>query len=621
VPGRGWEPPERLVITPQTCTVLFTEESGRRSKTYDFTILPLSSALQRWLAAAFARATGPRGGAKRAGTADHYFQVVKKFASVLAAAQPPPSRPQEVTTAHIAAFRLVLPPASFHHQVQGLRTLMRQDQELQPDVRRAVCEGRLRRRPLPKILAYTDAERQQILTAARGDVRRARDRIRAGRDLLARYRRGELTPGSDEMKAGWALDVLDSTGDLPRHACGAIPDRLIALGGAKKLMPMLCLTLPEAAAFSVLLVDLTGENFGTVIGWPAACFRPDGGRGSTQVALVEETKPRRGPSREHMVIAIEDLPASLAGVIEGDDEHRLFRSPLRTYRLLLDLSALARKHGGLTRAFSYLTVQGRGRRWSASLHSFYVGKWAESHGFPRPPRDEASSGRPQAPGADGSAAGHGKPSVSTQRLRQTALERRRRPIAHSPGTLHDYYLRRSPKVLEECRGIVRKTLDAEVAKARRVQEIPVFTRGFLARAGTDPAGTAAEMGVDTQTLKRMLAGDQDTVLAACTDHRNPPHTPSGTACDLSFLHCLSCPNARALPHQLPAQVAAHDQLTTLRANLEPEEWRHRYGEPFTRLSDLLRHYSGEDREDARSRVLPGERDRVTALLDGRLDLR
>lgn len=185
--------PDRLVITPKTCTVLFTEESGRRSKTFDFTTLPLTFEPQVWLAMAFARATGPRGGAKKVSTANGYFDVVRAFASVLAAAQPPPRRPQEITAAHIAAFRLALTPATFHHRVHKLRRLMRQDAALRPEVRRAVCEGRLHRRPLPKMLAYTDAERQQILTAARGDVRRARDRIRAGRDLLARHPRRTAT--------------------------------------------------------------------------------------------------------------------------------------------------------------------------------------------------------------------------------------------------------------------------------------------------------------------------------------------------------------------------------------------------------------------------------------------
>lgn len=622
-PDRGWAPPERLVVAPQACTVMFIEEGGGRSKTYDFTILPLSAPLQRWLAAAFARATGPRSGAKRIGTANHYFQVVKKFASVLAATGPPLSHPQDVTTAHIAAFRLALTPASVHHQVLGLRTLMRQDTQLRPEVKRAVCEGRLLRRPLPKILAYTDAERQQILTAARGDIRRAKERIRGGRDLLARYRRGALTPDSAEMRIGEALDVLDRTGDLPRHAHGAIPDRLKRLGGVTTLMPMLCLTRAETTAFSVLLMDLTGENFGTIVDWPAVHFRPDGGQGNTQVALVEETKPRRGPSREHMVVAIEDLPASLADALAEDDEPRLFRSPLRTYEMLLDLNALARRHGGSTRAFSYLTLQGgEGGKWSAKMRSLYVGRWAESHGFPRQPSGGSLPREPEEADEDAEpSAGPTRPYVSTQRLRQTALERRRRPIAHSPRTLNDYYLRRSPRVQEESRGIVRQALDVEVAKARRVQEIPVFHRSFIDRAASDPVGAAGEMGVDTETLERVLAGDQDTVLTACTDHRNGPRTPPGTACDLSFLHCLSCPNARALPHQLPVQVTAHDQLSGLRSDLDPAEWEHLYGGPFARLNDLLRHYSGEERDHARRCALPEERDRVAALLDGRFDLR
>ncbi|MFE9614202.1 hypothetical protein [Streptomyces sp. NPDC006012] len=602
--------------------MLFTEENGRRSKIFDFTTLPLGFELQAWLAAAFARATGPRGGVKKVRTAIGYFEVVRAFASILAASQLPPSRPQEITTAHIAAFRLALTPASFHNQVHKLRRLMREDEVLRPEVRRAVCEGRLHRRPLPKMLAYTDAERQQVLTAARGDVRRARDRIRAGRDLLVQYRRGELPPGSTEKTTGEALDVLDRTGALPRLAGGQTSRRLRALGGVKTLMPMLCVTRMEAAAFSVLLVDLTGENLGTIIEWPAVHFRPDGGQGSTQVALVEETKPRRGPSREHMVVAVEDLPASLAGAVEGNDEHRLFRSPLRVYQLLLDLSALARKHGGLSMAFSYLTVKGEAEKWQANMISGYVGEWAVRHGFPR-----ASRGRSPAEGLGAPYTGQepvsrgDKPCVHVQRLRQTALERRRRPIAHSASTLNDYYLRRSPQVLEDSRNIVREALDAEVAKARRVLEIPVFTHGFLERATTDPAGAAAEMGVDAETFKRILAGDQDTVLASCTDHHNGPGTPPGTVCDLSFLHCLSCPNARALAHQLPAQVTAYDRLAALRADLEPREWDLRYGEPFARLTDLLRNYSPQDQDDARSRVLPEDRDRVAALLDGRLDLR
>ena len=71
--------------------------------------------------------------------------------------------------------------------------------------------------------------------------------------------------------------------------------------------------------------------------------------------------------------------------------------------------------------------------------------------------------------------------------------------------MNDHYLRRSPQVVKESQDIVREALDDEIAKARGVQGIPVFTPDFLARANADPAGAAAEMGVDAMTLKRIIA--------------------------------------------------------------------------------------------------------------------
>ncbi|QSE87722.1 hypothetical protein JWS13_03515 (plasmid) [Rhodococcus pseudokoreensis] len=603
----------------------FIEESGRRSKVYDFTTLPVGPELQRWMAQVFADTTGPRGRAKRVSTAEHYYGALRKFAAVLTSVDSPPTVPGDIIPAHVAAFRLALAPGSFNAQIQRLRTLVRHDTELHAQTRSAIAEGRLPRRPLPTIRAYTDDDRQQILTAARGDIRRARERIRAGQELLARYRRGEPDRRSQEERIGRVLDVLDLTGELPRLPCGQIPDSVQALGGVRVLLPMLCLTRMEATAFAVLLVDMTGENFGTVIDWPAVHFRPDGGFGEPAVALVEETKPRRGPAREHMVVAVEDLPAGLAGILDGDsEERRLFRSPLRVYLLLLELSALARRHGGLTRAFSYVGMSvGRNHdRWLSSMRSYYVGCWGERHGFPRPP-----GRRPDQSCKDRTAlnpqptAGQVKPNVSTQRLRQTAIERHRRPVAHSRATMNDYYLRRSPQVAAESRDIVREALNDEVSKARAVQTVPVFTPGFLDRAQSDSAGAAAEMGVDIDTLTRILAREQDTVVASCVDHRDSPYTEPGTPCDASFLQCLLCPNARALPHQLPIQVATHDRLAALRTNLNPQTWDRRYAEPFARLTDLLGHYSVEDRDTARHRLSPEDRQLLDDLMNGRLDLR
>ena len=493
------------MVTPETCTVLFTEEKGHRSRLYDFTKLPVAADVQRWMARCFARATGPRGGAKRLNTANSYYMLFAHLSRVLASAQHPPATVGQIAPAHIAAFRLSLTPASLNNSIHRLRTLVRHDDELPAGTRRCICAGRLPRRPVAKILAYTEQERQQILGAARADIRKARDRIHGARELLDRYRRGEAARlDQRERRTAQALDVLDRTGDLPRHDCGAIPDWAQDVGGAHGLLPMLCLTRMEAAAFAVLLVDMTGENFGTIIDWPAAHFRPDGGLGDQAVALVEETKPRRGPNREHMVAALEDLPGEVAGVLADDGESRLFRSPLRAYSLLLDLTSLARRRGGFDVAFAYVAISGAAK-WRAGMNSFYVGRWAEDHGFPQPPPS-----RPDRPGMPRSApADTAKPPVLLLRLRQTAIERGRRPIAHSRDTMNDHYLRRSPQVVKESQDIVREALNDEIAKARSVQGIPVFTPDFLDRAGTDPAGAAAEMGVDAMTLKRIVAREQE----------------------------------------------------------------------------------------------------------------
>lgn len=48
-----------------------------------------------------------------------------------------------------------------------------------------------------------------------------------------------------------------------------------------------------------------------------------------------------------MVTPIEGLPDSLAGLfVKGDESEVLFRSPLRVYLLLLELTELSRRHGG-----------------------------------------------------------------------------------------------------------------------------------------------------------------------------------------------------------------------------------------------------------------------------------
>jgi len=567
--------------------VRFLEETGRSSKVFTFGKMPVDPAMQRWLAQVFANRAGARSSVKRLKTAESMFVVLGMFAAVLSESAAPVRGPQDLTAAHIAAFRLrhAAKKAGWRYLKQ-LQSILRDDPALPREVLVAMLTV-----PRPErggdgapggVTAYTDSEMQLIMTAVRHDIRTARDRIRAGRALLARYRADRPGLDSGDQQAGWVLDVFEATGEMPRYPSGLLMAAVNRGGGAFQLASRLCLTLHEVTAFAVLLTALTGENFGTVVAWPAACHRPDGRHDVSAedggVALIEQVKPRRGPEREHMVVPLEDLPPGLREVLSGDADDRLFRSPLRLYLLLAELTEVSRRHGGHTSVFSAFTpYPGRhgGPPWVEGVGAHHLRRWASAHGFPTADLAEQA----------------GLPAVSVRRLRQTVIEQARRPVSHTRATMNDHYLMRSRDVRDDSRRVVSAALRDEVAKARAVQRMPVFTAEFLARAGQDLEGAAAESGLEVQTLKRMMAGEQDTVLASCTDHLAGPYSDAGEPCTASFLACLGCQNARALPHQMPVQLAAAERIAQLRGHLEPTLWQVRYEPRLQQLLDILRAYT------------------------------
>jgi hypothetical protein len=177
-----------------------------------------------------------------------------------------------------------------------------------------------------------------------------------------------------------------------------------------------------------------------------------------------------------MVAALEDTAPALAGLLDSPDmEHRLFRSPLRVYLLLLDLREVGRRHSGTGSLFTALAPGGGGvdGRWASRVH---VVRWARAHGFPA--ADQA------APGS--------RPAIDVRRIRQTVIEQRRQPVAHTRRTMNDHYLARSRDVQAESRVVVGTALRGQVEAARARQKIPVLTAGFLARAREDLPGAAAE---------------------------------------------------------------------------------------------------------------------------------
>jgi hypothetical protein len=591
--------------------VHFIEERTGRQKLFDFSAFPVPAGLGQWLARAFARRTGSRSGIKQIRTAANCFATLRAFSDWLADADGVPSGPADLTAAHVAAFRLrhAATPGGAE-LVTRLRSALRNDPELPEPVRTALLARPPRRPQTVRPVAYDDGEWQLIMAALRADVRRARDRIRAGRQLLADYRAGRLSPGGPDARLGSVLDVFDSTGELPRYRNGLTTVRVSQAGGAPAVTSMLCLTLEEMTAFCVLLCALTGENLSTVAAWPAVSYQPAGPAGGTapQVALVEQVKARRGPEREHAVAALEDLPASLSDLLEGgDSEGGQLRSPVRVYQLLIELTEASRRLGGHRLAFSAYTPKRNATSsyWVEGVTSNHVCSWAHNHGFP-------SSGTGQQPP---------RPSIEVRRIRQTVIERGRRPISHTPATMNDRYLATSRNVQADSRIVVADALREQLDKARACQAAQVFTSAFVAEAERDLDKAAERSGLPPALLTGLIEGDHDTILAACTGHRNPPGSRPNQLCTASFLTCLDCENARALPRHLPIQLVMADRLTTLAAHLDPALWRVRYEPRLDQLHQILAQHTAAERAQAREAITPEQIALVDDVLAGRWDLR
>ncbi|MFJ1699733.1 hypothetical protein ACIOHC_32395 [Streptomyces sp. NPDC088252] len=144
-----------------------------------------------------------------------------------------------------------------------------------------------------------------------------------------------------------------------------------------------------------------------------------------------------------MVTPLEDLPSGLGDLLKSPDgDLPLFRSPVGVYQLLLDLTALSRRHGDHVLALSGFNPR-RTRpkdRWPQGVRASYIGKWAVKHGFPT-----------------GETVDGGPPPVEARRIRQTGIEHSRRPVAQTRRSMNDYYLKRSPAVQRESRTVVGET--------------------------------------------------------------------------------------------------------------------------------------------------------------------
>ncbi|MFF2185090.1 hypothetical protein [Streptomyces sp. NPDC058155] len=587
----------------------------------------MSAGLREVLVAAFVKRVAPGAGLNSLHSIDHVYGALVKFDRYLTALQWPPREVQHLAPEHFDGFyksRMHL--ACAPDERSELRLLLAEVDGLTD-----VMAGRVatalpgRHRKDTSKESYSRVEFKRIADAARSDLRAAARRIRANRELLRQFRDGELQAGDDHQLTLklQLLDWADRFADVPRYvrtsgvAAGrSFPQRWIKpqFGSVKEVVSWLHLTMDEIAAGAVLLAAMTGENPEVIHKTPAAHHRADGYSGGPGTAIVDLRKLRRG-RYAYMNLALTDVPDWIS-IPEEPEEVRArdeLHTPFGLYVLLLELTARSRAMtGGKRLLIGYATngasdggvKSGRLRPFPSCL---LVTRLSRAWSLPSDTLGKDDKPVPLV--------------VRLDLLRLTYIELNQKPVAHTEKTAVTHYMLRNRGNVTEYRKVVAQVLASEVDKARTRGTVTVMSAQEVERSRLDPVTVAAELGLDPVTLKRMIAGELDTVLASCTDNKNSPHAPPGQPCPASFMLCLGCECARALPRHVPVQVLIHDRLLQRRDEMDVLRWAERFAGPHAQLADLLDQHDEATVTDGRLKVTESDRALADRFLNRELDLR
>jgi hypothetical protein len=584
---------------PGSLAVTVAGESGGTEAAFDFSALPGPPALLAACAAGFARVAGPDQPWRAAATCTNGYKAIREFLRWAAALDPAPQAPEEITPAVWAQWRLSRPGTVYGRACQ---LAVRQWLPRVPGVPAATVAASARRipaGPAPSEAAYTREEFGQIKAAAARTFGAALVRIRAGREHLRRWQSGEFPrPGLREQYrqtqpetvgyvTGEALDVLQRTGDVPLTWAGhrsVTARHARALGGAgpQHTWARLFLTMPEAAALTVLLVCDQGWNRSVLDVMTIPDDMPGAGEDGLDIYRAGIVKRRRPPRARYSSVNLPDTGPGSSG--------RLISQAIEvTQPGRITLAALG---APTDRLLVSRRDQFRGRE-----DMFCLGA---------PPGD---SMRRWAAGA-GLAGPDGQPlQVSLRRLRRTVqVLIRREPAQNSQQTHESAYVLRDPATLPEAEQVTAKGLTDAVSHARATMKM----RMLLDAGPGQPAIGAA-------SLEQALAdGALDTATGACLDFTNSPSGLPGQPCTASFLDCLACSNAVATRRHLPRLAWLHCALDELRATVPPAAWEQDWAAHFLRLTTLLGdNTTAAERQAAARAASDTDRELIAGLLSGR----
>ena len=601
-PEAGYSRP-RMVDAEGLSVSVETEDGD--TKVFDFRSAGAPPDLVRPLVAAFAKVSGPAGTWRQMTSVRAGWLVLRRFLKFVGDEYP------NVTTITALSDDVwnnwrsnTDTPSGWNGSSGMLRTLLRNTEGL-PGRTRMALNGRIQGNVERQKDAYKHREMKRIVKAARRVLAAAETRIRANAEALDRYRAGmepadcvRVRLSDREWSHGEVLDHLSRTGRMPdyswvpRKRTGPLREALGIGEEGRWYRPALFPTVHEVYAAMILLVYAKGLN-------PSDMAR----------LKVSDIRPLPGPQPEPWIYSVDvDKPRRMSGryftvMFSGDAARLLQRTVAIGEPARATLNALGF-------AEDPLLVACQKKSHSKHDRHLFVTDWMQVHWA-----SAAWHHRVEVRGEDG------KPlRVTLRRMRRSVQVIRGEAMGNSVETSVNVYRGPDPQTHEQARPVVVQGLNDAVTDAKR--RVAARVSGSEADAArTDPAPLAARLGVPEERVTTLLEGGLNTATAACLDMTRSPHEiDEGGPCTESFLACVECPNAVAMPDRIPRIVAARDALVVAaRSSPAPVREQH-YAHLVDAFDDLLCQVPEPEVKRARAAVTPVDIQVVTHLLNRRLDI-
>jgi len=608
LPDEGYDPPDpRRELPGGRRVVDFHGDDGRR-RVFDIFALPLPG-WHEALAAAVAQRTGPAGGLRTFAAATTGWGAVSRLVRFLGSLPQPPASPDQLTVDHLEAFyqhRVRTTPTTALRDLGEARLLLTMT-ALRDTVCADVLDHIQRRLPAPRdpepapagtggkrlTTGYSDGELARLLAALRADAAEIRDRIRAGEDLLRRYRADPIVLDEPERDRGRLLDLMATTGQVsapPGTPANPINPQRQELAGQLFLRRR---DLPPLMMLAAALAERNGE---TIKELPVR-HRVLEGR-AVELVIV---KRRRGARRWFETVTWEiGAPG------------RELHTPGGFYLLMLELTVRSRQWCASPLLWcvwrnGYAARLGADDHYapfqdSLSCTAVLPTAWAANRSRPL-----LADPQPHA-GSDAASSGGVRQlplQVSFNRIK-TSMEVRRtkRMGGHLPSAvksnsmpvLFRNYLSGDPVITAWAQEVLGEALvDAEQA-ARQAHEHAVQAAGRL-RVLPGPVDVTAlqQAGLGEQTARQAADGDLDTGWTACVDYDRHPLTRQ--PCQVTLLDCFHCGNCLVTRDHLPRLLGLLDALAQRRRELTEQAWWARYGPAWVAIrQDILTKFTPAELE-------------------------